>query len=176
MANIYSKFNCGCNGKTDCRAYYFKSNGSFQRIGADEFNNVKNCMNESEVELIAISINIPFSELKTEIETMQDIHLPDSIQAFSEFESFKVGINFIGYAKVSNIKASTLVPKTEFSSFDIFKVDGTQKKWKEFLEFTSKNSSYFLKIIQNVESDFKLFYDYFKISYEVITEQQYNEF
>ena len=77
MANIYSKFNCDCNGKPDCRAYFLKADGSFQRIGGDEFNNVKNCMNESEVMAERIKLGIPFASLKTEVETMQDVHLPE---------------------------------------------------------------------------------------------------
>ena len=69
MASIYSKFNCDCNGNSDCRAYYQKENGTWQRIGGNELNNVQKAMTESEVEIIALSLNVPFSSLKTEIET-----------------------------------------------------------------------------------------------------------
>ena len=31
---LYSKFNCDCNGKTDCRAYY-NLNGKWQRVGGN---------------------------------------------------------------------------------------------------------------------------------------------
>lgn len=74
--SIYSKFNCNCNGKVDCRAY-FDNNGKWQRVGGNEFNNVQKCLTESEVEEIALSLNIPFSNLKTEIETMNGVHLPE---------------------------------------------------------------------------------------------------
>ena len=63
---------------------------------------------------------------------MENVPLPDSF--ISEFENFKSQNQFIGYAKVSNMKASQLVPKTEFSKFDIFNADGSQKKWKEFFK------------------------------------------
>lgn len=175
MANIYSKFNCDCNGKSDCRAYYQKEDGSWQRIGGNELNNVQKAMTESEVEIIALSLNVPFSSLKTEIETMQDVHLPDDV-VISEFESFKVQNQFVGYAKVSNIKASQLVPKTEFSKFDILNTDGTQKKWKEFLEFSQKSGGYFLKIAMDSEADFKLFYNYFISTYQVLTTSEYEIF
>lgn len=176
---LYSKFNVNLkiNGKDyiDCRAFYF--DGKVKRVGADENNNCENCLTESEVEEIALSLNIPFSSLKTEIETMENVPLPDSF--ISEFESFKSQNQFIGYAKVSNMKASQLVPKTEFSKFDIFNADGSQKKWKEFLEFSQKNTSYFLKIVMNNEADFKLFYDYFTTSaivYQVLTTSEYEIF
>lgn len=175
MASIYSKFNCDCNGKNDCRAYYQKEDGSWQRIGGNEFNNVQKAMTENEVEIIALSLNVPFSSLKTEIETMQDVHLPDDV-VISEFESFKVQNQFVGYAKVSNIKASQLVPKTEFSKFDILNTDGTQKKWKEFLEFSQKAGGYFLKIVVDSEADFKLFYNYFISTYQVLPTSEYENF
>lgn len=69
---LYSKFNVNLNinGKdyVDCRAFYLKESGQIQRIGANEFNNVENCLSENDVELIALSLNIPFSSLKTEDE------------------------------------------------------------------------------------------------------------
>jgi len=173
--SIYSKFNVNLNinGKdyVDCRAFYLKENGQIQRIGANEHNNVENCLNETDVESIALSLNIPFSSLKTEDELfVMPIIIP------SEFESFKFQNQFIGFAKVSNIKASQLVPKTEFSKFDILNLDGTQKKWKEFLEFTQKNGGYFLKIVMDSEADFKLFYNYFISTYQVLTTSEYENF
>ena len=153
---LYSKFNVNLNinGKdyTDCRAFYF--DGKIKRVGADENNNCENCLTESEVEEVALSLNIPFSSLKTEEELFTM-----SVSITSEFESFKSQNQFVGFAKVSNIKASQLVPKTEFSKFDILNIDGTQKKWKEFLEFSQKNGGYFLKIVMDSEADFKLFYN-----------------
>lgn len=175
MANIYSKFNCDCNGKSDCRAYYLKENGTWQRIGGNEFNNVEKFLDEVDVEFARALSGIDFSSLKTEIETMQDVHLPDHV-VISEFESFKVQNQFVGYAKVSNIKASQLVPKTEFSKFDILNLDGTQKKWKEFLEFSQKSGGYFLKIVVDSEADFKLFYNYFISTYQVLTVLEYDNF
>lgn len=77
MANIYSKFNCDCNGNSDCRAYYLKENGNWQRIGANEFNNVERCLDEADVEFARSLSGVDFSLLKTEIETMQDVHLPE---------------------------------------------------------------------------------------------------
>lgn len=71
---LYSKFdvnlNININGKDyiDCRAFYLNENGKIKRVGADEHNNVQNCLTESEVEEIALSLNIPFSSLKTEEE------------------------------------------------------------------------------------------------------------
>lgn len=167
---LYTKF--VING--DCRAYYFKD-GQWKRLGGNEFNNVEHSLSESEIEEIALSLNIPFSSLKTEIETMENVPLPDSF--ISQFEKYKIQNQFVGYAKVSNIKASALVPKTEFSKFDIFNADGTQKKWKEFLEFSQKSGSYFLKIVMDSESDFKLFYDYFiSASYLVLITSEYENF
>ena len=68
---LYSKFNVNLNindvDYIDCRAFYLRENGKIQRIGGDEFNNCE-CLTESEVELIALSLNIPFSSLKTEEE------------------------------------------------------------------------------------------------------------
>lgn len=77
MASIYSKFNCDCNGKSDCRAYYKKEDGTWKRIGANEFNNVERCLDEADVEFERSLLGIDFSLLKTEIETMQDVHLPE---------------------------------------------------------------------------------------------------
>ncbi len=69
---LYSKFNVNLNindvDYIDCRAFYLKENGQIQRVGANENNNVENCLDENEVELIALSLNIPFSSLKTEEE------------------------------------------------------------------------------------------------------------
>lgn len=73
---LYSKFNCDCNGKTDCRAY-FDLNGKWQRVGGNEFNNVQKCLTESEVMNERIKLNVPFADLKTELETMTDVHLPE---------------------------------------------------------------------------------------------------
>ena len=174
---LYSKFNCDCNGQNDCRAYYLQD-GVWKRLGGNELNNVEHSLTESEVESIALSLNIPFSSLTTEMETMEGVHLPDNV-VVSEFEKYKVSGQFIGHAKVSNMKASQSVPKTEFSKFDIFNQDGSQKKWKEFLEFSQKNSNYFLKIVMNSEADFKLFYDYFTTStivYQVLSTSEYENF
>ena len=173
---LYSKFNVNLNinGKdyVDCRAFFVDGiDGSWQRIGANEHNNVENCLTENDVESIALSLNIPFSSLKTEDELFA---MPVIVS--SEFESFKIQNQFVGFAKVSNIKASQLVPKTEFSKFDILNADGTQKKWKEFLEFLQKSGGYFLKIAMDSEADFKLFYNYFISTYQVLTTSEYENF
>jgi len=76
MANIYSKFNCDCNGKSDCRAYY-EVDGVFKRIGGNELNNVQNCLTENDVMNERIKLGIPFASLKTEQETMAGVHLPE---------------------------------------------------------------------------------------------------
>lgn len=69
---LYTKFmNDG-----DCRAYYFKD-GVFKRIGGNELNNVDHCLTENEVMSERIRLNIPFADLKTEIETMTGVHLPE---------------------------------------------------------------------------------------------------
>ncbi len=75
--SVYSKFNCDCNGKTDCRAYYQKEDGSWQRIGGNELNNVQNCLTENDVMNERIKLGIPFASLKTEQETMAGVHLPE---------------------------------------------------------------------------------------------------
>ena len=49
----------------------------------------------------------------------------------------------------------------------------------KILEFSQKNTSYFLKIVMNNEADFKLFYDYFTTSaivYQVLTTSEYENF
>ena len=74
--SLYGKFNCVCGDKIDCRAYYLKD-GKWQRVGANELNNVENCLSESEVMSERIKLNIPFLDLKTEIETMKYVHLPE---------------------------------------------------------------------------------------------------
>lgn len=78
---LYTKFNINLiiNGVeyVDCRAFFLKENGQWQRVGADEFNNC-GCLTESEVETIALSLNIHFSRLKTEEEIqpkMQEIFM-----------------------------------------------------------------------------------------------------
>jgi len=71
---LYSKFN-DKNG--DCKAYYLDIDGSYQRIGANEFNNVEHSLTEEQVMNERIKIGVPFSSLKTEIETMQNVHLPE---------------------------------------------------------------------------------------------------
>lgn len=76
MASIYSKFNVSCGGKTDCRAYYFKD-GVFKRIGGNENNNVDHCLTESEVMSERQRLGIAFADLKTEIETMAGVPLPE---------------------------------------------------------------------------------------------------
>lgn len=61
--SIYSKFNV----QNDNRAYYIKD-GIWCRIGGDEFNNVTNCMTESDTMKKRIELGVAFSELKTENE------------------------------------------------------------------------------------------------------------
>lgn len=74
--SLYSKFNCNCNGKVDCRAYY-DLNGKWQRVGGNEFNNVQKAMNETDVMNERIKLGVPFASLKTEQETMAGVHLPE---------------------------------------------------------------------------------------------------
>jgi len=73
---LYSKFNCSCGGKVDCRAYYLKD-GVYQRVGANEFNNVEHCLTENDVMSERIKLGVPFADLKTEIETMANVPLPE---------------------------------------------------------------------------------------------------
>lgn len=74
--SLYSKFNCNCNGKVDCRAYY-DNGGKWQRVGGNEFNNVEHCLTENDVMSERIKLGIPFADLKTETETMAGVHLPE---------------------------------------------------------------------------------------------------
>ena len=69
---LYSKF--VING--DCRAYYLKD-GQWKRLGGNEFNNVEHSLTENEVMNERIRLSIPFLDLKTEVETMKDVHLPE---------------------------------------------------------------------------------------------------
>lgn len=74
--SLYSKFNCNCNGKVDCRAY-FDNNGKWQRVGGNELNNVQKAMNETDVMNERIKLGVPFASLKTEQETMAGVHSPE---------------------------------------------------------------------------------------------------
>jgi len=69
---LYSKFNVNLRinntNYTDCRAFYLQENGNYQRIGANDFNNVENCLTENEVMNERVRIGIPFASLKTEEE------------------------------------------------------------------------------------------------------------
>ena len=69
---LYTKF--VTNG--DCRAYYFKD-GVWKRLGGNELNNVDHSLSENEVMNERIRLGIPFADLKTEVETMKDVHLPE---------------------------------------------------------------------------------------------------
>lgn len=73
---LYSKFNCDCNGQNDCRAYYLKD-GVWKRLGGNELNNVEHSLTESEVMNERQKLGIPFADLKTEVETMAGVHLPE---------------------------------------------------------------------------------------------------
>lgn len=70
---LYTKFN---DKNNDCKAYYLK-NGQWQRVGANEYNNVEKSLTESEVMNERIKLGIPFADLKTEQETMAGVHLPE---------------------------------------------------------------------------------------------------
>ena len=64
---------------------------------------------------------------------------------------------YFGVAKVSSIFANRLIPKTEFSEFDIFKEDGSQKKFKELFKLNNLNDSYYLLLTNgNDERGFTL--------------------
>ena len=68
-------------------------------------------------------------------------------------ESFKNEKNqYSGLAKVSSLFTNRLIPKTEFSEFDILKEDGSQKKWKEFFKLINMNDSYYL-LLTNKQDD-----------------------
>lgn len=65
------KFNVNLQNKTDCRAYYLKQDGTWQRLGADENNNVFDVLSENDVLIAMNNENINYNDLKTEAEMIE---------------------------------------------------------------------------------------------------------
>ncbi len=70
----FSKFDVKLNDNdVDCRAFILNFTGKFQRIGADENNNVTHNLSQSEVSEIIEKYNVNFNDLITEKELQEQI-------------------------------------------------------------------------------------------------------